>query len=67
MAMTRFQMPWTWDGGEAELQSRCTDEQGLVQPTAAAHAEFWGDWAPATANLIQPWRVTDDGRVLNAL
>ncbi len=67
MALTRFQLPWTWDGGETVLQSRCTDERGDVQPSAADHAAFWGDWAPATANLIQPWRVTNEGQVLNAL
>ena len=37
MALTRFQSPWTWKGGEAVLQSRCTDEAGQVQPTAAEH------------------------------
>ena len=23
-AVTRFRMPWRWDGGEVSLQSRCT-------------------------------------------
>ena len=67
MAMTRFQLPWSWDGGEVVLQSRCTDEHGDVQPTAAERADFWGDWAPATSNIIQPWRITGEGRVINAL
>ena len=30
---TRFRFPWTWDGKEAILQSRCVDETGYVQPT----------------------------------
>ena len=34
-AHTRFSAPWTWDGNEAVLQSRCTDETGTVQPTVA--------------------------------
>src|SRR5581483_7996178 len=28
MAFTRFAFPWNWDGKEAVLQSRCTDESG---------------------------------------
>src|SRR6266513_4520300 len=32
-AATRFSMLWKWDGSEAALQSRCTDETGYVQPT----------------------------------
>ena len=30
---TRFRFPWTWDGSEAILTSRATDETGYVQPT----------------------------------
>ena len=30
---TRFHFPWTWDGQEAILTSRATDETGYVQPT----------------------------------
>ena len=32
-ALTRFRMPWRWNGGPAVLQSRATDETGYVQPT----------------------------------
>lgn len=67
IALTRFQLPWTWDGGEAVLQSRCTDEYGQVQPTAAEHASFWAPHTPPHGNMIQPWRITSDGQVLNAL
>jgi sulfane dehydrogenase subunit SoxC len=67
IALTRFQFPWTWDGGEAVLQSRCTDEYGQVQPTAAEHASFWAPHTPPHGNMIQPWRITSDGQVLNAL
>src|SRR2546427_11901298 len=31
-AHTRFRFPWRWDGREAVLQSRCTDETGDAQP-----------------------------------
>jgi sulfane dehydrogenase subunit SoxC len=77
-AHTRFGLAWTWDGGEAMLQSRCTDDRGHVQPTIAELAKFWGvgmDYfrLPPTAadmgnfNAIQPWKVGSDGSVSNAL
>src|SRR5262245_32011544 len=34
IALTVFQFPWTWNGGETVLQSRCTDDEGRVQPAA---------------------------------
>lgn len=41
-AHTRFRFPWTWNGEEALLQSRCTDEQGDVQPSPEQVREIWG-------------------------
>ena len=67
IALTRFTLPWTWNGGEAVLQSRCTDDQGQVQPTAAEKPGFWGNTESPHGNAIQPWRVTDAGTVHNAL
>jgi sulfane dehydrogenase subunit SoxC len=34
-ALTRFRMPWRWDGSPVVLQSRAWDEAGNVQPTRA--------------------------------
>ena len=34
-AVTRFRLPWRWNGGPATLQSRATDDTGYVQPTRA--------------------------------
>ena len=34
-ALTRFRMPWRWDGQPVVLQSRAWDEAGNVQPTRA--------------------------------
>ena len=34
-ALTRFGIPWHWNGGPAVLQSRATDESGYVQPSRA--------------------------------
>lgn len=69
IALTRFTAPLTWNGGEAVLQSRCTDDKGQVQPTAAEHVSFWGGSGSAAPhnNSIQPWRVTDDGTIRSAL
>jgi sulfane dehydrogenase subunit SoxC len=78
-AHTRFGLDWNWDGEEAVLQSRCTDERGEVQPTIAEIGKIWNvdldyfrSTSPATAdmgnfNAIQPWKVTRDGSVHNAL
>jgi sulfane dehydrogenase subunit SoxC len=75
-AHTRFSSPWTWDGKETILQSRCTDEKGTVQPTVVEVAKLWGadvDFFKKTQqvvgdfNAIQPWKVNQDGSVQNAL
>jgi sulfane dehydrogenase subunit SoxC len=75
-AHTRFCLGWNWDGQEAVLQSRCTDETGEVQPTIDEMAKLWGatkeEWktsfgTPSPFNPIQPWRVNRDGTVDNAL
>ena len=67
VALTRFTFPWTWNGREAVLQSRCTDEKGQVQPSSAEFTSFWGTSGAPHGNAIQPWRVTNEGSVLNAL
>ena len=41
-AHTRFHFPWTWNGEEAVLESRCTDENGDVQPAVAEVNKNWG-------------------------
>lgn len=59
---TRFRMPWVWDGREAILQSRATDETGYVQPTLAALRKVL---LSMHNNAIQSWRVGRDGEVSN--
>ncbi len=71
MAHTRFSYMWNWDGQETELQSRCTDEIGQVQPSRAQVAKYWNKpldpsfSVPGLDNTIQPWRVASDGSVHN--
>jgi sulfane dehydrogenase subunit SoxC len=40
-AHTRFRFAWNWSGGEAVLQSRCTDEAGNVQPSTDETSKNW--------------------------
>jgi sulfane dehydrogenase subunit SoxC len=74
-AHTRFTFDWAWDGGEAVLLSRCTDELGEVQPS---RAELFGHWGISAADLnkpnraihfnaMQPWFVARDGSVHDAM
>lgn len=69
-AHTRFNFDWTWNGEEAVLQSRCTDDQGEVQPTYAEICRNWGQ-APTSGsfywNAIQPWKVARDGSITDAV
>ncbi len=75
-AHTRFTIPWNWEGGEAMLMSRCTDDNGVVQPSLAEVAKIWGtdpDFFKKTTlitsdmNAIQPWKVNADGSIKNAI
>jgi len=77
MAHTRFGMDWNWDGEECVLMSRCTDDLGQVQPTAAEFARFFNETTenlfahPGVMtghnNFILPWKVDRDGKVQNGL
>jgi len=72
MAHTRFGFHWKWDGKECELQSRCTDELGTVQPTRAQVAKYWNEPVDkvrvrGTDNTVFPWRIASDGSVRNGL
>ena len=74
IAHTRFRFGWNWDGQEAVLQSRCRDERGGVQPSLEALSKIWGAspdyWRSHLSihfNAIQPWRVTREGSLENAL
>jgi sulfane dehydrogenase subunit SoxC len=65
LAHTRFRLDWRWDGREAVLQSRCTDESGYVQPTLAALVKVRGLNSVYFNNAIQSWKLAADGSVHN--
>jgi len=66
---TRFSLPWEWDGKEAILQSRCTDDTGYVQPTIKELVAQRGTNGPLASvyhlNGIQSWKVAASGEVAN--
>src|SRR6266851_4079955 len=66
MAFSRFRLPWKWDGQEASLQSRCTDETGYIQPTREALIEARGLNSNYHNNCITTWKISPDGGVSNA-
>ena len=65
LAHTRFRLDWRWDGREAVLQSRCTDETGYVQPTRAELVAVRGLNSRFFNNAIQSWKLAIDGSVSN--
>ncbi|MDR3701158.1 MAG: sulfite dehydrogenase [Candidatus Sulfopaludibacter sp.] len=62
-AFTRFRLPWNWDGSEAQLQSRCTDETGYVQPSNQQLTVLRGLASTYHYNGIKAWKVAADGSV----
>jgi sulfane dehydrogenase subunit SoxC len=71
-ALTRFRMPWRWDGQPVVLQSRAWDEAGNVQPTRTQILAERGEPKvnlPVTAfpmghmNVITSWGVDSKGEV----
>jgi sulfane dehydrogenase subunit SoxC len=66
-ALTRFRIPWQWNGGPAVLQSRAVDESGMVQPTRAAFVAERGLRGVYHFNAIASWRIDEKGQAANAL
>jgi sulfane dehydrogenase subunit SoxC len=71
-ALTRFRMPWRWDGQPVLLQSRAWDEAGNVQPTRSELLAERGEPkvnVPVTAfpmghmNMITSWAIDTQGKV----
>jgi sulfane dehydrogenase subunit SoxC len=63
-AHTRFELPWKWDGSEAVIMSRATDETGYVQPTRQQLVSVRGPGTDYHFNEIRGWRIRADGSVL---
>ena len=64
-SLTRFHLPWNWNGAPAMLQSRATDEKGNVQESRQS---WTAQYSPANRlhnTMIQTWAVNADGSVKN--
>jgi sulfane dehydrogenase subunit SoxC len=66
-ALTRFRAAWQWGGGPAMLQSRATDDTGMVQPTRAQFGAERGFRGQYHYNAIASWRIDEKGEASNAL
>ncbi len=64
-ALTRFTIPWRWDGQPALLESRVVDETGYVQPTIAELRKVRGKNPIYHNNSIQTWQIKPDGKVFD--
>jgi sulfane dehydrogenase subunit SoxC len=64
-ALTRFRLPWRWDGGPLVLASRAIDETGYVQPRLSEILASRGANSLYHNNAIQFWSVAADGGVKN--
>ena len=64
-ALTRFNLPWRWDGKPAVIQSRAMDETGYVQPSYAELRAVRGSRSIYHNNAIQSWLVQENGEVVN--
>ena len=62
-ALTRFRLPWRWDGAAAVLKSRATDNAGAVQPEREKFIAEHGNNAVFHFNGIQAWSVAASGEV----
>ena len=63
--LTRFRLPWEWDGKEVVLQSRSTDDQGNLQPTREQWHAPYSVAQFYQCNAIQCWQVSADNSVKN--
>jgi sulfane dehydrogenase subunit SoxC len=64
-APVRFRAAWQWNGGSAVLQSRATDDTGMLQPTRAAFAAERGLRGIFHYNAIASWRIDEKGEASN--
>ena len=63
--LTRFTLPWIWDGRPALLASRAVDETGSVQPGYRELRAVRGTRSLYHNNAVQAWLVQAGGEVVN--
>ncbi len=62
-ALTRFRLPWRWDGQAQILMSRATDSVGAQQPNRDALIAEKGSNAYYHYNAICAWEVDSEGAI----
>ena len=65
IAHTRFRWSWKWDGREALIASRCTDDTGYTQPPLPQLIAVRGMNSNYHNNGIQAWKVAANGTITN--
>lgn len=65
-ALTRFRIPWKWDGSPSTLLSVALDQAGNKQPTRSELIDRKGTNAYYHYNAINSWSVDDQGYVRHA-
>ena len=61
--LTRFRIPWEWQGAPAVLQSRAYDEAGRIQPNRKELIAARGRNNRYHFNGIQSWGVAENGAI----
>lgn len=61
--LTRFRIPWQWNGETAVLKSRATDETGYLQPERAELVKNRGTHGYFHYNAIVSWEVSSNGSI----
>ena len=64
-ALTRFSLPFKWDGAPGLLQSRAIDETGYVQPTISQLRDARGTNSIYHKNSIHTWKLQSNGKIKN--
>ncbi len=62
-SLTRFRVPWQWNGKPAILKSRATDETGYVQPERDKLIAERGRHGFFHYNAIVTWKIDEEGVV----
>jgi len=62
-ALTRFRLPWRWNGTSTVLKSRALDDTGAVQPSREKVIAEHGSNVIFHFNGIQAWGVAANGEV----
>jgi sulfane dehydrogenase subunit SoxC len=63
--LTRFRIPWRWEGAPTVLQSRAYDDQGNVQPARSEWSKQYAAGQLYHCNAIQSWQIKADGSISN--